>query len=198
MSVTSIIQTSMQIFLHRLPVGRLQDNKHVHFQDGGSSVGVTDGKSRYTRRTGEMPFPAIPHRILFGNITYLEDGSLQRAHIIHNGIVYGIDTIEADTQAHHIELRPGETLDTCGIADMAKYLMRKSSCNSMDAFSNISICRRVKLSNCCESLPTKCEKTERAITAFCPSAALSAGACPPEQTPGGAYRYPALCGWGSL
>ena len=52
------------------------------------------------------------------NITYLEDGSLQRAHIIHNGIVYGIDTIEADTHAHHIELRPGETLDTCGIADM--------------------------------------------------------------------------------
>lgn len=36
------------------------------------AVGVTDGKSRYTRRTGEMPFPAIPHRILFGNITYLE------------------------------------------------------------------------------------------------------------------------------
>ena len=35
------------------------------------AVGVTDGKSRYTRRTGEMPFPAIPHRILFGNITLI-------------------------------------------------------------------------------------------------------------------------------
>ena len=40
------------------------------------TVGITNGKSRYTLRTGEMPFPAIPNRILFRNITYLEDGSL--------------------------------------------------------------------------------------------------------------------------
>ena len=36
------------------------------------AVGVTEWEEPYTRRRGEMPFPAIPHRILFGNITYLE------------------------------------------------------------------------------------------------------------------------------
>ena len=62
-------------------------------------------------------------------------------------------------------------------------LCGNASCNCMDAFSNISICLRVKASNCGASLPTKWENTERGMTAFCPfrrsiSRGISSGANP--------------------
>ena len=72
-----------------------------------------------------MPFATISNRIFFGYLPYLQDGSFQCTYIIYNSIIDRTDTIQTDAQTYHIELCSKETLNTCRVADVTEYLMRK-------------------------------------------------------------------------
>ena len=58
---------------------------------------------------------------------HLENGSLQGTHTVDSLIVAGVDAVESETQAAHIQLAIREVLDTCRIANMAQDLMVEGS-----------------------------------------------------------------------
>src|SRR3712207_701001 len=60
------------------------------------------------------------------DLPYLKNGRLQRTDVVNNRIIYRIDSVKSDAEAHHIELGSGKAFDACRIADVAQYLMRKS------------------------------------------------------------------------
>ena len=61
------------------------------------------------------------------HVVHLENGSLQGAHAVDGLVVAGVDAIESETQAAHIQLALREVLDTCRIADMAQDFMVEGS-----------------------------------------------------------------------
>ena len=69
-----------------------------------------------------MSLSAISYRIFLRNIPDLKDGGLERTYIMYYRIVYRADSIKSDSQAHHIVLCFGETLDSCRITDMTENL----------------------------------------------------------------------------
>ena len=95
-----------------------------------------------------MPHPAISYRIFLRNIPDLKDGSLERTYIMYYRIVYRADSIKSDSQAHHIVLCFGETLDSCRITDMTENLMREGGLQFLRTFLeqfNLSAGEIVKL-----------------------------------------------------
>ena len=81
-----------------------------------------------------MPHPAISYRIFLRNIPDLKDGGLERTYIMYYRIVYRADSIKSDSQAHHIVLCFGETLDSCRITDMTENLMREGGLQFLRTF----------------------------------------------------------------
>ena len=81
-----------------------------------------------------MSHPAISHRIFLGNIPDLKNGSLERAHIMYNRIVYRANSIKSDSQTYHIKLCIGETFDSCRIADVTENLVRESGLQFLRTF----------------------------------------------------------------
>ena len=69
----------------------------------------------------------VAHTIARLHVVHLENGSLQGAHAVDGLVVAGVDAIESETQAAHIQLALREVLDTCRIADMAQDLMVEGS-----------------------------------------------------------------------
>ena len=95
-----------------------------------------------------MPLAAIAYCVFLGYITYLQDGSFQCAHIIDNAVINGTDTIQTDTQPYHVELCTREALNTCRIADVPEYLMRKCFLQLHGCrfkHFNLSTCKRIEL-----------------------------------------------------
>ena len=92
-------------------------------QVAAQAVGIANGDGGNARGALKDGATAVADGVTSGYVTYLQDGSLQRGHIVKHGIVAWIDAIEAQSQAHHVELVLGKVFNTSGIADMAQNLM---------------------------------------------------------------------------
>ena len=89
------------------------------------AIGVADGQGGDARVAGQVALAAIAHGVFLGHVAYLQNGGLEGAHILHDAVVYRVDPVEAEAEAHHVELRAGEPLDACRVADMAQDLVRE-------------------------------------------------------------------------
>ncbi len=87
------------------------------------AIGVTNWDGCDVAVLVEDSLAAVAYALPCLDVVYLQDGGLQGAHAVDGLVVAGVDAVESKTQATHIQLALWEVLDTCGVADMAQYLM---------------------------------------------------------------------------
>ena len=81
-------------------------------------VGVTDGDGGDARRTIHHRAPTVAHGGACGDVANLQNGGAECGHVVERAVVDRIDAVEAQTEAAHVEMPFGETLDARRVADM--------------------------------------------------------------------------------
>ena len=92
-------------------------------QVAAQAVGIANGDGGNARGALKDGATAVADGVTGWHVAYLQDGGLQCGHIVEHGVVAWVDAVEAQPQAHHVEVVLREVLDGGGVADVAQNLV---------------------------------------------------------------------------
>ena len=87
------------------------------------TVGISYWYGCYAAVSLKRGASGVAYGLSCGYVVYLEYGGLERCHIVEHLVAAGIDAIESEAEAHHVEMVFGEVLYGCRIAYMTYYLV---------------------------------------------------------------------------
>ena len=83
------------------------------------SVCISNWDGSYACRFVQNGFAAIPDAIACRNVSYLENGSFERGHVVDDLVVAWVNAIEPQSEPHHVEVVLREVFDAGRVADVA-------------------------------------------------------------------------------